>query len=180
MHNIWLLYSKWTLALPMLDNMKLRLQTSGELYVSNNKYGDNAKPRSYSRQMSRGPNLYLKTCFSKKSDQVRTITVTQLYAPGEQISGVPLGTARFLTNTVTCCLVMWHNKDDARFIGSDCEDVFRQLISQLVREICLEIYSAMNLDDILSRRVVGAHCSFNCSGLAADRWCLFVYAVITS
>jgi hypothetical protein len=50
--------------------------------------------------MSRGPNLYL-TSFSKKSDQVRKITVTELYEPGQLNSWVALGTARFLTNLVT-------------------------------------------------------------------------------
>ena len=61
-----------------------------------------------------------------------------------------------------------------------CTDVFRQFISQLVREICLEIYNAMNLDDILSRSGVYRHYSFSCSGLTAGRWRLFVYAAITS
>jgi len=42
----------------MLDTMKLRLQTLRELHVNNNKDGDDAKPRGYSRKMSRGPNLY--------------------------------------------------------------------------------------------------------------------------
>lgn len=49
----------------MLDTTKFRLQTSGEFYVSNNKYGDEAKPSGYSQQMSRGSNLYLTSFFEK-------------------------------------------------------------------------------------------------------------------